>query len=351
MYRLFRSFSQVDTSTTRRYGGAGLGLALSKRLSELMGGTMWVESKVDQGSTFHFTIQAKTIPALPPPHLQKSQPDLDGKRVLLVDDNDANLRLLTMRTQSWGMLPRSTPSPIEALDWIHQGEPFDLALLDMQMPGMNGLTLAAEIQQERDLPLVLLSSVGQPETELDEEKVHLAASLTKPIKTARLHNVLVSILTEKAQPTPKQDEEIKPLFDPEMGQRLPLRILLAEDNTVNQKLAVHLLGRMGYRVDVANNGLEVLEALQRQAYDVVLMDIQMPEMDGLEATRIICETWPHPQQRPRIVAMTANVMKEDRETCLAAGMDDYIGKPMRVEELVEALSKCQPVERRITEGA
>jgi CheY-like chemotaxis protein len=348
MNHLFRSFSQIDTSTTRRYGGAGLGLALSKRLSELMDGTMWVESKVGQGSTFHFTFQAKATPTLLPLCLQEAQPDLHGKRVLIVDDNGANRRLLTLQTQAWGMLPRDTGSPTEALDWICRGDPFDLALLDHQMPEMDGLTLAAEIRQKHNaqtLPLVLLSSLERPKTKADAEEIRLAALLTKPIKTAQLHNVLVGILTKKMPPVPRRDEETKPLFDPEMGRRLPLRILLAEDNAVNQKLAVHLLKRLGYRADVAGNGLEALEALRRQSYDVVLMDVQMPEMDGLEATRIICEEWPQ-QQRPRIIAMTANVMKEDRGTCLAAGMDDYIGKPIRVEELVASLHKCRPLKDR-----
>ncbi len=349
MDRLFRSFSQVDTSTTRRYGGTGLGLAISKRLCELMGGAIWVESEVNKGSTFHFTIQAKAAPAPMPVYMQKAQANLKGKRVLIVDDNATNRRILTLQTKAWGMLPRETGSPAEALDWIRRGDLFDLALLDMQIPAMDGLTLAAEMQKERDinalanapLPLVMLTSLGQQE--LETETVELAAFLTKPIKASQLYDVLVGIFAEEIQPRLKREKATKPQFDSEMGQRLPLRILLAEDNAVNQKLVVRLLERLGYRADVAGNGLEALEALRRQTYDAVLMDVQMPEMDGLEATRIICREWEH-DHRPRIIAMTANAMEEDREICLAAGMDDYLSKPLRVQELVSALSKCQPWE-------
>ncbi len=341
MDRLFQPFSQVDASTTRRYGGTGLGLVISKRLSELMGGTMWVESEESQGSTFHFTIQAQAAPAPVPAYLQEAQPDLSGRRVLIVDDSDTNRRILTLQTRSWGMLPQDTAFPAEALAWIRQGGPFDVVILDMQMPEMDGLTLAAEIQQERDaqaLPLLMLTSLGQQEVELEE--VEFAAFLTKPIKASQLYTVLVGIFAEAERLAEVDEVVVKRQFDAQMGERLPLRILLAEDNAVNQKLALRLLERMGYRADVAGNGLEAIEAVQRQTYDVVLMDVQMPEMDGLEATRAICREWTQ-EQRPRIIAMTAGAMKEDREKCLAAGMDDYVSKPIRVEELVRALSQCR----------
>jgi CheY-like chemotaxis protein len=215
---------------------------------------------------------------------------------------------------------------------------------------MDGLTLAKEIRQyesdmrkERDvrkLPLIMLTSLGQQEVEI--EQVEFNAFLNKPIKPSQLYDALVDVFATMEQPAPKHDPSA-PQFDPQMGERLPLRILVAEDNAVNQKLALRLLERMGYRADVAGNGLEVLEALYRQPYDVILMDVQMPEMDGLEATRFITREWPH-QQRPCIIAMTANAMKEDRDTCLEAGMDDYVSKPIRVEELVKALSQCRPIE-------
>ena len=339
MDRLFQAFSQVDTSTTRRYGGTGLGLAISQRLAELMGGRMWVESAVGQGSTFHFTIQARMTSVPVPVYLRKVQPDLRGRRILVVDDNDTNRRILILQTQGWGMSPVATGSSTQALEWIRRGDPFDVAVLDMQMPQMDGLTLAAEIRRMRDaqaLPLVMLASLGQREVGADAAQ--FAAYLVKPIKPSQLYDVLAVAL---AQGQPETDAGEQSLFDAEMGKRLPLRILLAEDNPVNQKLALRLLERLGYRADVAGNGLEAVEALRRQPYDVVLMDIQMPEMDGLEATRIVLQEWPR-ERRPRIVAMTANAMREDREACLAAGMNDYLSKPVHVEALVEALSKCQP---------
>ena len=354
MDRLFQSFSQVDASTTRRYGGTGLGLAISKRLCELMGGKMWVESEVGVGSAFHFTIQAETAPCPTPTYLEKTQPDLRGKRVLIVDDNDTDRRVLTLQTEKWGMFSSDTASPAEALAWIRQGEPFDVALLDMQMQPadgvgeMDGLTLADEIRREREtsmlsnvpLPLVMLISLGQQEIEIEKDK--FAAFLTKPAKASQLYDALLEIFAQEEPARKTRDPAAPPPFDPEMGKRLPLRILLAEDNAVNQKLALHLLKRMGYRADVAANGLEALEAVRRQTYDAVLMDVQMPEMDGLEVTRRIRQEWEKDAQ-PRIVAMTASAMKEDREECLAAGMDDYISKPIQVEELIGALGKCQPL--------
>jgi signal transduction histidine kinase/DNA-binding response OmpR family regulator len=341
MDRLFQSFSQVDSSTTRRYGGTGLGLAISQRLSELMGGRMWVESEgvAGRGSTFHFLIQAETAPAPPRPYLQTTQLDLGGKRVLIVDDNATSRRILSLQTQSWGMLPQATGSPADALDWLRRGDRFDLAVIDRQMPDLDGLMLAAEIRELRPkLPLVMVSSLGPRGEESGADA--FAGFLLKPIRASQLYDVLVGILVEEAALPSTTESPSGTQFDSEMGQRHPLRILLAEDNVVNQKLAVRLLERLGYRADLAANGLEALDALRRQPYDVVLMDVQMPEMDGLKATRAIHQEWPS-ERRPRIVAMTANVSKEHREACFAAGMDDYLGKPVRVPELVAALSRCK----------
>jgi CheY-like chemotaxis protein len=321
-----------------------LGLVICKRLSKMMGGRLWVESAgvPGKGATFNFTIRAEPVamPVVGRQELLRTQPQLTGKRILAVDDNDTNRRILVLQTRSWGMMVRDTASPREALEWIRRGDPFDVAILDMQMPELDGVMLAREIRSHNPtLPLVLFSSLGR--REIGPDSSVFAAQITKPLKPSQLFDALMSILAEQPFTVPKHDAALTGQLDPGLGQRFPLRILLAEDNAVNQKVALRLLERMGYRADVAANGLEALAALQRQPYDVVLMDVQMPEMDGLEASRRIKQNWP-PGDRPRIIAMTANAMQGDREKCLAAGMDDYITKPIRTEALVEALSRTQP---------
>jgi PAS domain S-box-containing protein len=338
--RLFESFSQVDASTTRRYGGTGLGLAISKRLSELMGGTIWAESQVGEGSAFHFTIQAEQAAALAPAYEHGAPPQLHGRRVLIVDDNATNRHILVRQAESWGMLARGAASPTQALEWIRRGDPFDLAILDMQMPEMDGVTLAEEISRYRDareLPLVMLTSLGSW-ADL-RGGVEFAASLTKPIKPSQLYGTLMSVFGV----TPAGVQAPAPREGPveQLAERMPLRILVAEDNVVNQQLALLLLKKLGHRADVTADGLEALQALEREPYDVVLMDVQMPTMDGLEATRRIHQRWPQ-GRRPHVIAATANAMQEEREACLAAGMDDYLAKPIRLEELAAALRRCHP---------
>ena len=334
--KLFQSFSQADASTTRKYGGTGLGLAISKKLAELMGGIMRAESPgLGQGATFHVTVR---LPAAALPQGLKrefigAQPALKGLRLLVVDDNATNRRVLALQTAKWGMVPQDSAHPEDALRWVEQGQSFDLAIIDMHMPGMDGMELARAMHQlAPKLPLVLFSSLGRKEA--GDTEGHFSAYLAKPLRQSQLFDTLVGLLSRGT--APKKAEGPKPRLDASMAQRHPLRILLAEDNVVNQKLALRLLAQMGYRADLASNGIEAIECVERQTYDVVLMDVQMPEMDGLEASRRITAKW-QPNERPRIVAMTANAMQGDREACLAAGMDDYVTKPIRVDALIAAL--------------
>ena len=339
MDRLFASFSQVDASVTRRYGGTGLGLAISRRLIELMDGSIRAESTLGSGSTFHVELEADAAPiparAKGPDHAAL----LAGKRLLIVDDSPTNRLILARQTAAWGMDPRETSSPAEAIEWIRRGDPVDIAILDMQMPDMDGLTLAREIRHDRDarqLPLVLLTSLGH--REVAHPDVELAAHLTKPIRPSQLLDVLMDVFGDTPADAP---DRATPDAAPGAQAPVPvapLRILVAEDNATNQQLAGLVLQRLGYRADIVGNGLEALEALQRQPYDVVLMDVQMPEMDGLEATRRIHQRWPG-ADRPHIIAVTANAMADEREVCLAAGMDDYVSKPIRFADLADALAR------------
>jgi signal transduction histidine kinase/DNA-binding response OmpR family regulator/HPt (histidine-containing phosphotransfer) domain-containing protein len=334
--RLFEVFSQVDASTTRRYGGTGLGLAICKRLTTLMGGRIWAESEPGKGSTFHFTIVADEMEAPQRPSPEIAPPALSGKRVLIVDDNRSNRLILRLQTERWGMRARETDSPAIALEWIRQGDPFDVVLLDYQMPEMDGVALARTIRSVRGAQspvLVLLSSVGQALSAVHAE-AEFAAVLTKPLKLSHLRDRLLETVGE-----PSSAEAPSA---PTGAGAAPLRILLAEDNPINQRVARRLLEKLGYRADVANDGREVLERLERARYDVILMDVQMPAMDGLEASRAICARWPT-GKRPRIIAMTAEAMQGDREKCLAAGMDDYVVKPVTLDQLRAALAKCAPV--------
>jgi CheY-like chemotaxis protein len=337
--RLFRSFSQVDASTTRKFGGTGLGLAISKRLAEMMGGRMWVESELGRGSTFHFTIRAEPAASKPRSWIAPSPAALAGRSLLIIDDNATNRRILTDVASGWGMTVRACVSGPAALAVLQEGGRFDLAVLDMHMPEMDGVMLAREIRRlhpAQTMPLVLLSSIGAREGM--EVPALFDAYLTKPAKPAQLLEVLAGFF--RAAPVAARAVSAHPFVAAAISLATRAdRVLLAEDNVVNQKVALLMLARSGFRADVAANGSEALAAVQRQRYDLVLMDVQMPEMDGLEAARRIRALFPERQDRPWIIAITANAMQGDREACLAAGMDDYISKPIKTEELAAAMER------------
>jgi len=338
---LFASFVQADGSTTRRYGGTGLGLAISKRLVQLMNGEIDVKSQPGRGSTFWFTArferQAQGTAPTPTPPAR-----LAGRLVLVVDDNATNRQILRQQLGHWGLRVTAEESGPKALATLREaaasGKGFELAILDMKMPGMDGLSLARAIKAEEGtsgVHLVLLTSIGQRGHGAEASRIGISAYLTKPVDEADLYDCLVEVLARGRSPRERSLVTRHSLREarPPTGARL----LVGEDNEVNQKVAVRLLEKLGYRVELADNGHQVVEACRRTRYDAVLMDGQMPGMDGFEATRHIREQEGEERRTP-IIAMTASAMKGDRERCLEAGMDDYISKPVTPEAL-EAILK------------
>ena len=340
MDRLFQSFSQVDASISRRYGGTGLGLAISRRLADSMGGSLTATSSgiAGEGSTFRFQLPARatTLPDAAPKPMPRS---LRGCRVLVVDDNATNRRILTTFLGRWGVEAAATASPLEAIAWVRAGQTFDVAVLDLQMPERDGVQLAgdlAELRPDGGLPVVILSSIGQH----GGTAPNIRGTLVKPVKPSALHDALAMAISgeDGAIDAARATARPQPVSAPTAS--AGIRILLAEDNAVNQKLALRLLERMGHRADVAEDGVAAIEALETADYDLVLMDVQMPRLDGLGATRQIRERWPG--RSIRIIGLTANAMAGDREACLAAGMDDYVSKPIRPDELARAIAAGVP---------
>ncbi len=340
MDRLFKSFSQVDSSTTRTHGGTGLGLAISQRLSQMMGGKVWVESEVGKGSTFHFTILVESAPSKSKLYLRGDQPELKNKKVLIVDDNQTNRRIIQLQTESWGMESKIVESGEKALKLFEKGEKFDIALFDYQMPYMDGISLSHEVRKyenAKDIPIIILTSIGRKEQLTDFDRMNLAGFISKPVKHAQLQETLINVLNGKDKG--KKDKFRREVsIDKKLAEQMPLRILLAEDNAVNQRVALRILEKLGYRADVAATGIEAVGAVRNINYDIVFMDVLMPEMDGFEATKVILDEF-QPDDRPKIIAMTANAMQGDRESCLEAGMDDYLSKPIRIEDLQVIISK------------
>ena len=337
--RLFKPFSQADTSTTRRYGGTGLGLAICAKLVEMMGGTIRVKTSEGKGSTFSFTMRTTAATSVPKVYLRGKVPELTNSRVLLVDDNETNLKILTAQCRHWGMLPRATSTAKEAMEWLAKGEPFDLAILDMQMPDMDGIQLGSEIRKlrsEREFPIILLTSMGKRDDIDAIAKKIFSAYVAKPIKKSQLFDILIGVLAET--PAKMTGKSSGPVLDRTLAGRLPLTLLVAEDNPVNQKLLLRILERMGYRADLAANGTEAIDALKRKDYDIIFMDVEMPEMDGLEATRRIIRDG-RIDGKPVIIGTTAYAMEGDMKKCFDVGMDHYISKPIKVEEIQLAIEQ------------
>jgi two-component system, sensor histidine kinase and response regulator len=341
LQRLFQSFTQADGSMTRRYGGTGLGLAISRRLVEMMGGAIGVDSVVGKGSTFWFTVRLPKRPA-PPTAKQVNVAQLRRLRVLGVDDNATNRALLASQFGAWGMHVDCVANAFRALECLRMahrdGRPYDVAIVDHQMPDMDGMALARAIQSDPALamiPLVLLTSVSYRGATADAQHAGFSAFLLKPIRQSQLYDCIVTVMGRVSEPAPARLITHHTLGDTQ----LRARVLVAEDNVVNQRLAARMLEKFGCRVDVVANGLEALEAVSRISYQVVFMDCQMPDMDGYEATTAIRRREASTGAHVPIVAMTANAMEGDRERCLAAGMDDYVSKPVEPNELRVALQK------------
>ncbi len=344
--RLFEAFSQADSSTTRRFGGTGLGLAISRRLVELMDGEIGVESEAGRGSTFWFTVPFAKASAAVKPAVAVSPKALHGMRALIIDDNATNRQILRAQLQSWGLRVDEAEGGPAGLTHLRAtvvtDDPYRVLLLDMQMPGMSGLDVARVVRGERafrDLPMILLTSLLEPSLSAASLEAGISACLPKPVRPRRLLEALGDILQPSTGASPRDERAARaPVAAP--GGRG--RVLAADDNAVNKKLITRLLEKAGYVADTVENGREAVEAIQRVDYDAVLMDCQMPVMDGFEATTVIRAAESGRSRRVPIIALTASAMQSDRERCLAAGMDDYLTKPIKPAELAEVLARWVP---------
>jgi len=330
--KIFKEFSQVDSSLTRKFGGAGLGLAICKKLVDMMDGKIWFESKEGLGTTFYFTINVKKSEVTEvKEYLLPDIPNLKGKNLLIIDENRVLRQIISLQTQMWGMKPKTTPSGYEAIDWLKKYK-FDAVLLDLVLNEKYNGEIIKEIRKLKgnDFPIVALT--GSKSDKFNRSEL-FNSYITKPVNQEELYALFKSICAENKAAIVRTE-----IAEKKLSEKLPLKILIAEDNIINQKIASRILGQMGYNADIASDGLEVLECLSRQHYDLVLMDVQMPELDGIQTTGIILEKW-IPAERPKIIAMTANATQGDMEKCLYAGMDDFISKPILSEELKTMLEK------------
>lgn len=330
--KIFKEFSQGDSSLTRKFGGAGLGLAICKKLVDMMGGNIWFESKEGLGTTFYFTISVKKSEVTEvKEYLLSDIPNFKGKKLLIIDENRVLRQIISLQTQMWGLKPKTTSSGYEAIDWLKKYK-FDAVLLDLVLNEKYNGDIVKEIRNIKgtDFPIIALSG---KKSEKYTQKEIFTASITKPVNQEELFDAFNLVYANNKTALIKTDVPEKNL-----SEKLPLKILIAEDNIINQKIASRILAQMGYNADIASDGLEVLECLNRQHYDLVLMDVQMPELDGIQTTGRILEKW-IPAERPKIIAMTANATQGDMEKCLYAGMDDFISKPILSDELKSMLEK------------
>ena len=343
---LFKAFSQVDVSISKKYGGTGLGLSICSRLVEMMHGKIWAESQEGKGSKFSFTIETKFSDIEIPHFSNMDNQSIADKKVLIVDDNNTNRKVLSLQCEQWRMKTTAVDSAKKAISLLTQGEKFDIGILDYQMPEMDGLSLGIKIKKDfksTDFPLIMLSSINKPKDFNEKAKGVFIEYIYKPIKTHQLFTAIKQAFSKKISHKAKTTEKS---IHSDLFQKYPMRLLIAEDNIINQKIALSVLERMGYKPDVVANGLEAVKMVDLKKYNIILMDMMMPEMDGIEATQKIIKK--HQDNAPVIIAMTAAASAEDKAKCFAAGMKDYISKPFIIEDLQQLLIKWGKTKKRLS---